>query len=212
MQNFQDTFETCKGPFISAFLILFHKISVLIECCILPTSQYKSRVQTPILLFQLLTPLQSGGKEQQRLISIIYNAKEPIKKMRWMALMAQKQSKELSNKILVQKGANLSRNKRQGNDVGHLLPNLVLQLGEERREIRNKVKRSEGEDLLIRLGLHSLLILRALRVRKNTQKPRGSMLYRIKINLNGISRLSLHLMQTQSSRNTSQRKAVIRIL
>ena len=44
--------------------ILFHKISVSIECCILPTSwQYKSGAQTPILLFQLLTPLQSGSKE-----------------------------------------------------------------------------------------------------------------------------------------------------
>ena len=43
--------------------ILFHKISVSIECCILPTSgQYKSGAQTPNLPFQLLTPLQSGGK------------------------------------------------------------------------------------------------------------------------------------------------------
>ena len=33
--------------------------------------------------------------------------------------------------ILVQKGANLSRNERQGNDVAHtLLTNLVLHLGE----------------------------------------------------------------------------------
>ena len=63
------------------------------------------------------------------------------------------------------KGANLSRNKRQRNDVAHLLPNLVLQLGEERREIRNKVKRSEGEDLLVRLRLHRLILIpRALRV------------------------------------------------
>ena len=41
----------------------------------------------------------------------MYNAKEAFKKMRRMALMAQEDSKELSNKILVQKGANLSRNK-----------------------------------------------------------------------------------------------------
>ena len=43
--------------------ILFYKISVSIECCILPTSwQYKSGAQTPILLFQPLRPLQSRGK------------------------------------------------------------------------------------------------------------------------------------------------------
>ena len=108
---------------------------------------------------------------------------------------------------LVQKGANLSRNERQVNDVAHpLLPNLVLHLDEERREVRSQVKRSEGGDLLVRLRLHHLLIPRALRVRKKTKKPRGSILYRMKINLNGTSRLSLHLMQTHSLRNTSQRK------
>ena len=109
--------------------------------------------------------------------------------------------------ILVQKGANLSRNERQVNDVAHpLLPNLVLHLDEEKREVRSQVKRSEGRDLLVRLRLHRLLIPRALRVRKKTKKPRGSILYRMKINLNGTSRLSLHLMQTHSLRNASQRK------
>ena len=39
-----------------------------------------------------------------------------------------------------------------------LLPNLVLHLDEERREVRNQVKRSEGGDLLVRLRLHRLLI------------------------------------------------------
>ena len=137
----------------------------------------------------------------------MYNAKIAIKIMRRMALMAQKQSKELSNEILVQKGANLSRNERQRNDAAHpLLPNLVLHLDEERREVRSQVKRSEGGDLLVRLRLHHLLIPRALRVRKKTKKPRGSILYRMKINLNGTSRLSLHLMQRHSLRNTSQRK------
>ena len=72
--------------------------------------QYKSGAQTLILLFQLLTSLESRGKEWQRLISRMYNAKEAIKKMRSMVLMAQKKSKELSNKILVQKGTNLLRN------------------------------------------------------------------------------------------------------
>ena len=139
---------------------------------------YKSRVQTPIFLFQLLTPLQSGGKEWQRLISRMYNAKEAIKKISRMGLMAQKYSKELSNKILVQKGVNLSRNESQGNDVAHLLlPNLVLHLDEERREIRSQVNKSEGEDLLVPLRLHPLLIPLALRVRKKTKKPRGSTLY-----------------------------------
>ena len=123
-----------------------------------------------------------------------------------MALMAQKQSKELSNEILVQKGANLSRNERQRNDVTHpLLLNLVLHLDEQRREVRSQVKRSEGGDLLVRL-LHRLLIPRALRVREKTKKPRGSILYQMKINLNGTPRLSLHLIQTHSLRNTSQKK------
>ena len=72
--------------------------------------QYKSGAQTLILLFQLLTSLESRGKEWQRLTSRMYNAKEAIKKMRKMVLMAQKKSKELSNKILVQKGTNLLRN------------------------------------------------------------------------------------------------------
>ena len=106
------------------------------------------------------------------------------------------------------KGANLSRKERQGNDVAHpLLPNLVLHLDEDRRKVRSKVKRSEGKDLLVRLRLHLLLISQALRVTGKTKKPRGSILYWMKINLNGTSRLSLHLMQTHSLRNTSQRKA-----
>ena len=188
--------------------ILFHKTSVSIEFCILPTLwQYKNGAHTPILLFQLLMPLQSGGKKWQRLISRTYNAKKAIKIMRRMALMAQKQSKELSNEILVQKGANLSRNERQRNDAAHpLLPNLVLHLDEERREVRSQVKRSKGGDLLVRLRLHRILIPRALRVRKTTKKPRGSILYQMKINLNGTSHLSFHLMQAHSLRNTSQRK------
>ena len=38
----------------------------MIECCILPTSwQYDSGAQTSILLFQLLTSLQSGGEDWQ---------------------------------------------------------------------------------------------------------------------------------------------------
>ena len=42
--------------------VLLHKISVSIECYIFPTSwQCKSGAQTPILLFQILTSLQSGG-------------------------------------------------------------------------------------------------------------------------------------------------------
>ena len=82
----------------------------------------------------------------------------------------------------------------------------LLHLDEERREVKSKVKRSKGKDLLVRLRFHRLLIPRALRVRKKTKKPRGSTLHQMKINLNGISRLSLHLMQRHISRNTSQRK------
>ena len=73
--------------------------------------------------------------------------------------MAQKKSKELSNEILVQQGANLSRNKRQGNDVAdRLLSNLIPHLDEEIGEVRSQVKRSEGGDLLVCLRLHRLLI------------------------------------------------------
>ena len=104
--------------------------------------------------------------------------KRSDQKIRRMALTAQKWSKELPNKILVQKEVNLSRNERQGNDVAHLLlPNLVLHLDEERREVRSQVNKSEGEDLLVPLRLHPLLIPLALRVRKKTKKPRGSTLY-----------------------------------
>ena len=92
--------------------------------------------------------------------------------------MAQKQSKELSNEILVQKRANLAKNERQGNNIAHpLLPNLVVHLDEERREVRSQVKRSDGGDLLVRLRLHRLLIPRALRVWKKTKKLTGSILY-----------------------------------
>ena len=137
----------------------------------------------------------------------MYNAKEAIKKTRRMALMAQKKSKELSNEILVQQGANLSRNKRQGNDVANpLLSNLIPRLDEEIREVRSQVKRSEGGDLLVCLRLYRLLIPEALRLRKKTKKPRGSILYGMKIKLNGTSHLSLHLMQTHSLRDISQRK------
>ena len=71
----------------------------------------------------------------------MYNAKEAIKRMRRMALMAQKYYKELSNKILVQKEA---KKERQGNDVAHLLlPNLLLHLDEGKRLARSKVKKKK---------------------------------------------------------------------
>ena len=74
--------------------------------------------------------------------------------------MAQKYYKELSNKILVQKEA---KKERQGNDVAHLLlPNLVLHLDEGKRlarsKVKKKIKKSEGEDLLVCLRAHRLLI------------------------------------------------------
>ena len=51
----------------------------------------------------------------------MYNATGAIKRMRRMVLIAKKYHKELSNEILVQKGANLSRDERQENDVAHPL-------------------------------------------------------------------------------------------
>ena len=82
----------------------------------------------------------------------------------------------------------------------------LLHLDEERREVKNKVKRSKGKDLLVRLRFYRLLIPGALRVRKKTKKPRGSTLYQMKINLNGTSRISFRLMQRHILRNASQRK------
>ena len=59
------------------------------------------------------------------------------------ALLTENYNKELSNNILVQKGENLSRNKRQRNDVAHpLLPNLDIHLDEEKRKVRSKVKKT----------------------------------------------------------------------
>ena len=57
-----------------------------------------------------------------------------------------KKSKELSSEIVVQKGGNLIRNERQGNDVAYLLPYLVLYLDEGKREVRSKTERDKGED------------------------------------------------------------------
>ena len=120
----------------------------------------------------------------------MYKVKEAIKKMWSIALMAQKKSKELSSEILVQKRANLTRNLRQRNDVVHLLSHLVL-LDEEKREVRSKARRGEGDDSLVRLCLPQVP-----RARKRTKNRRGSILYRMKIILNGTFRLSLHLTLT----------------
>ena len=73
--------------------------------------------------------------------------KEAIKIMRKMAaLLTENYNKELSNNILVQKGENVSRNKRQRNDDAHpFLPNLVIHLDEEKRKVRSKVKKNRKE-------------------------------------------------------------------
>ena len=74
----------------------------------------------------------------------MYKVKEGIKRMRRMALMVQKKSKDLPSEVLAQKGTNLTRNERQGNKVGHLfLPNLVSILDDEKREVRSKAKQIE---------------------------------------------------------------------
>ena len=76
--------------------------------------------------------------------------------------MVQKYSKELSNEILVQKGANFSKNKRQGNETHSFLSNLILYLDKERKEVRSQAKTNKGGDLLVHLCFHRLLIPRAL--------------------------------------------------
>ena len=54
-----------------------------------------------------------------------------------------KKNKELSRKILAQKGESLKGNERQGIDVAHLLLNLVLHVNEGKREIRSKAKKAK---------------------------------------------------------------------
>ena len=61
--------------------------------------------------------------------------------------MAQKKSKELFSKILLQKEANHTKNKRQANDVVHLLlHSLALHLNKEKIDVRSKAKRGGGKD------------------------------------------------------------------
>ena len=139
----------------------------------------------------------------------MYSAKEVIKKMRRMDFTAQKESKELSNKILVQKGGkSLNKLKTRKRHRISSSSQSRFHLDKERRKVRNQVKRSEGGDLLVPLRLHHLLIPRALTVRKKTKKPKGSILYRMKINLNGTFHLSLHLMQTHSLSTTQSVKHI----
>ena len=58
-----------------------------------------------------------------------------------------KKSKKLSSEVLFQKVANLTRNKRKGNDVAHLLLfEFVFHVDEEKREVRSKAKKDVGED------------------------------------------------------------------
>ena len=126
-------------------LIFLHKISVLIEFCILPMSwQYESEARPPSSFFNFWHPYRAKVKKWQGLISRLYNVKEAIKIMRKMAaLLTENYNKELSNNILVQKGENLSRNKRQRNDVAHpFLSNFVIHLDEEKRKVRSKVKKT----------------------------------------------------------------------
>ena len=160
-------------------MIFFHKIPVSIECCILSTSwACQSRVQ-----------------EAQTLIPFL----KKIKKMR-RGSHGSKKSKKLFSEILIQQEKNLTRKTRKWRHTS-FFHNLVLHLEEENRKIRSKGKRSEWEDSQIHLRLHHLLIHRALRV------GRGSILQKMKINLNETFHLTLHFMQILSLRNVSQRKA-----
>ena len=116
----------------------------------------------------------------------MYIAKEATKRMKRMALMAQKKSKELSNEILVQKGGKpLKKRKAKKLRCTSSSSQCRFQPRGRKKRRKKQVKRSEGKDLLVRLRLHCFLIPRALRVRKKTKKSRGSMLYRMNISLNG---------------------------
>ena len=120
----------------------------------------------------------------------MYIAKEAIERMKRMALMAQKKSKELSNEILVQKGGKpLKKRKAKKLRCTSSSSQSRFQPRGRKKRRKKQVKRSEGEDLVsiseVRLRLHCFLIPRALRVRKKTKKLRGSILYRMNISLNG---------------------------
>ena len=54
-----------------------------------------------------------------------------------------KNNKELSRKIVTQKGESFKGNERQGIDVAHILPNLVLHVNEGKREISSKAKKAK---------------------------------------------------------------------
>ena len=81
-------------------------------------------------------------------------------------------------------------------------PIIWLSKIDDERKVKSKAKGDEGEDSLVCLCLHRLLTSRVLRMRKKNKKPRGSILYQIKISLNGISRV-----ETFSLKNISERKA-----
>ena len=52
-----------------------------------------------------------------------------------------KKSQELSNEILIQKGENLTRNERQGNNVAYfLLYNLVFHQDDKKKKIKKQSK------------------------------------------------------------------------
>ena len=126
-----------------------------------------------------------------------------------MALMAQKEQRALQQDSSLKRGK--SHKKRKTRKRCRTYSSSQSRSPPRRRKKRNKSssksKRSEGEDPLVRLRRNRRLIPRALRVIKKTKKPRDFTLYQMKINVNGTSRLSLHLMQTFSLRKTYQRKA-----
>ena len=126
-----------------------------------------------------------------------------MQKMKKIALMALKRAKSYPAKSYFKKWQISQETKWRRTSSA-----FRVRFPRRRRKKRSKKqsKKRRRRRSRVRLRLHCLLITRVLRMRKKTKKPRGSILYQIKINLNRTSRLRLHLMQTLGLRNIFERK------
>ena len=164
----------------------------MIECCILPTSwQYDSGAETSLLLFQLLTALQIGGKEWQSVQCKRSDQENEDNGSHGSKIEERVIQRDSSSK----RGKFLKKRKTRKRNTSFSFQSRSLPRQRKKRSQKPTI-RNKGGDLLVHICFHLLLIPRALRVRKKTKKPRDSILYRIKTNLNGTSRLSLHLSKT----------------
>ena len=84
--------------------------------------------------------------------------------------MAQKSAKNYPPTFQLKKGQISQEAEEKETTSRVFFPVWFFTQTKKKKEARSKSKRSEGEDSLVRLRLHHLLICRALRVRKKTKK------------------------------------------